>query len=323
MTLISLFYNFIGLVSLVVYVYMIFKLKANFVYKYFAVILALCLVFLYHVFLNGFVESLIMYRFHWGFFAFYLFFKGCSQKYNITPLFLVMIVMIFLEVFAVNFFINVVDLPNYPLSNTASQYISGIYSYGGNASITSVLLISILPIIEVGAVLYFSSFLAIFFIGSGSGLFLFILYSLFSKINMRKISIYMISFIFIAYLESIYESSIFYKISFDYFNIILDIKINKILNILSTMSWVEIFFGAHNAHKIVGGDAAWLNFFFSSGIVGVSIMAFLLLSNINKFNAFSIFIIFIGTFHYYVLFSLPGQLITGYILTVGSKYESV
>ena len=92
---------------------------------------------------------------------------------------------------------------------------------------------------------------------------------------------------------------------------LIELKISQISIAFNNMQVVDFLFGSG---YIKGGDFVWLHFFRAHGLFGAFVMALLILTNINKKNAFGVLIIVLMTGHYFVLFSLPGQLITGYLL---------
>jgi hypothetical protein len=67
--------------------------------------------------------------------------------------------------------------------------------------------------------------------------------------------------------------------------------------------------------KAIGGDFYWIYFFQWFGIIGISFYAFFFVMNINKITFFPILILVIATLHYHVIFSIPGQMILGYLLS--------
>lgn len=66
------------------------------------------------------------------------------------------------------------------------------------------------------------------------------------------------------------------------------------------------------------GDIAYLEMFLSIGIIGILLFVFIILLFINKYNWFPIVLGLIGIYHYGGIFSMPGQLVFGYLLLFNS-----
>jgi hypothetical protein len=147
-------------------------------------------------------------------------------------------------------------------------------------------------------------------IGGGSGMFAWIGYVIFRFRKRRGFFINSLIFLSLWFLfASNFE--FLYKVSPGYLSYLIELKISQISIAFNNMQVVDFLFGSG---YIKGGDFVWLHFFRAHGLFGAFVMALLILTNINKKNAFGVLIIVLMTGHYFVLFSLPGQLITGYLL---------
>ncbi len=324
----SIFYSYIGWPSLVVYLIALMKTRLVLPVFDWMILICLGLLFVYSVFYSGIVESLVVFRFHWGFLFFYLFFRNKTHLYGFRNLLVVLVLLTIIEGILVNSVISAVSLPNYP-SADAFTHFSDVwqraYSFGGNASVTGVLLVSILSIIQPTLMIGFGVFVAMIFVGSGSGGFAYIAYIAYRFVNssLKRVLQLIVVIIFSAFLVYLLrEFQLFSKLSFEYVSFLIELKQSQIDQHVSKMNNFELLMGTSKSSNL-GGDFLWLTFFVSQGALGVILMAFFALGRINRINAFGIFIIFIMTLHYFVLFSLPGQFIAGYLFAMKSQINTL
>ena len=73
----------------------------------------------------------------------------------------------------------------------------------------------------------------------------------------------------------------------------------------------------------IGGDFYWLYFFQWFGLSGLVFYFVFIILNMNKKNIFPLLVLIISTLHYHTIFSIPGQLIFGYILSRRSVKDKV
>ena len=314
----AMFYYYIGPFSFVAYFLALFnsKIKLLSLVDWF-IILSLAITLSFAIYVDDLVDSIIIFRFNWGFLFFYLFFKSSPDlNLNISKLLFILIAITLIESILINTIIDVALLSNYPgqeLSNEIWQRVNG---FGGNASVLGGLLVVILSISAQSTGLIFATFLTIILIGSGSGLLSFILYMILAKYKYKGLILSIILLIF--FLVYQLNENIFSKISIEYIAFLYDLKLTQIDNKLYESSLLQLFFGTLN-RDASGGDFLWLSFYKMFGIFGVFLMSIALLRHINKKNAIGIFLIVLFTLHYFILFSLPGQLIIGYLLALKPK----
>jgi len=316
----SLFYNYIGQLSFVVYPYIF--IKTRFVLPVFdwAVLLYLIISFFFAVYFVGFIEAAQVYRFYWGFLAFYLFFKANRSEYNIKYVVFILLLLTFIESMLVNTLVSAQGLPNYPDIENPRGHFSDIwqrvYGFGGNSSVLSVLLVALSSIIPASTILASSLFIVILIIGSGSGVVSYIGYIL-CTLKFKKLFILMIVALImgIMFHDAYFLNSVAGKASFKYINYLFELKYSQIINLMSDMEYYELLFGTP-AVSNMGGDFLWLSFFHNYGVIGLIVMFVFMLRRINSINRLGILIIFVMTSHYFVLFALPGQLIAGYMFSL-------
>jgi hypothetical protein len=100
-----------------------------------------------------------------------------------------------------------------------------------------------------------------------------------------------------------------------YINHLYENKILQIGEAWSDLTIFQVFFGSLNISDM-GGDILWLSFFKIFGLYGTLLLLFFLYHKVNKKNFLGVLLIVIFTTHYFVLFSMPGQLIFGYLLAL-------
>ena len=228
-----------------------------------------------------------------------------------------MLLMVIAESILVNSLLDAASLPNYSGSDiTNSSHFSSdwqrAYTYGGNASVASVLLVAIMAYARPKFLVVSITGVAVVMLGSGSGMLVYMAYFVYFSKNSMKI-FYLISALFVTLIAS--KVDFLYKISLEYMIIILEIKMSQVVEISSYMNGFELLSGTGSAMH-TGGDFLWQSFYHVHGLLGLLLMILILFSHMNHFNRFPLMIIFLMTTHYFVLFSLPGQLIAGYLLAI-------
>jgi hypothetical protein len=313
----SFFYYFIGSIGFVSYFYAVIKTRFVLPRKDWLIILGLIGLFIISSINATLWDSLITYRFHFGFFIFYLFFRNKTNRFDIKKLLGLMLLMVIAESILVNSLLDAASLPNYSGSDiTNSSHFSSdwqrAYTYGGNASVASVLLVAIMAYARPKFLVVSITGVAVVMLGSGSGMLVYMAYFVYFSKNSMKI-FYLISALFVTLIAS--KVDFLYKISLEYMIIILEIKMSQVVEISSYMNGFELLSGTGSAMH-TGGDFLWQSFYHVHGLLGLLLMILILFSHMNHFNRFPLMIIFLMTTHYFVLFSLPGQLIAGYLLAI-------
>ncbi len=316
--LLAIFYYYIGSLSFSSYLYAFIKARLVLPILDWFILISIGLLFCLSLYISGIFESFQLFRFHWGFLIFYILFRGNTQLYSMKSLLILLLTLVVLEGVLVNSVISAEILPNYPQDRESAQtHFSDIwqraYSFGGNASVTGVLLVAILSIIHPSTLLLVGTFIALLFTGSGSGGVAYICYLIYKASFRNKITVLVIvgGLFFVA--TSLIP--VLYKISPEYMSILLELKQSQAIQAISSMNYTEILIGTSNPLDM-GGDFLWLSFFVCHGILGGILLVLFVAGRINRTNAFGILIILAMTLHYQVLFSLPGQLIVGYLFAL-------
>lgn len=268
---------------------------------------------------NGFVDGLYIIRLYWGFVLFYLIFKS-KVPLQVDELLIFLAGLTVIEALLINTVISANLLPNFPSIEASSHFASvgnyqRPYSFGGSASVTSVILVALLAGARLGwwgkALVVFANVISM----SGSGFFALFIYFL-ARVPRKALLLIIPAIIFAVY------SSEFDKISVDYLLYLLDFKFEQIKDGYSS-EFLFLGMPMQASDGLAGGDFAALTFLQYNGLVGVFIFLWFLILNLNKNNWLPILILSAGTFHYGVIFFFPGQLALGYFLNVKSKSEFI
>lgn len=159
---------------------------------------------------------------------------------------------------------------------------------------------------------------------------LFVFYYLLKRANKLIFPLILI----IVSIGMIYLSEFWGRFSIGYIEAVYDIKVDEINNNIEYVlsSKLSYLFGtsyvqSENAQvKGYGnlvGDFSYLDFYLRNGIVGVIIFSLFSYFNLNKYNFAMVLILIIGTFHYHVIFSFPGQIFFAYFLSLNKKDKNL
>lgn len=309
----------IGFISYLITVPFLFKAKVSTS----DLILVYLLVFLLfaNMLFGDPINILIVSRYFIGFTVFYLFTRYQVIQINIEALLVFLSIFTLLEALLINTFVGRDLLPNYQANITDGAFEGpyfGFYlrpmSFGGNASVTSGILVSLLAFIKPRKIItYFIVTIAVISSMSGTGFLLLFLYTLYSNFKVGVI----ISTILLVYTNvHLYSGSIFSKGDPRYLLEMVYYKISSNFEPLSDVS-ILLFGGIHKHNYVLdyGGDFAMLSLVLSLGLITSSIVMFFIFRRINRENALAIILILIGSCHYGVIFSLSGQVIMALLLT--------
>jgi len=105
--------------------------------------------------------------------------------------------------------------------------------------------------------------------------------------------------------------------SLNYIDLVLQMKAQEFTEVflLSADSLFSMLFGIHQGlPTTLAGHSQLLNFFRIIGIIPATLVICLFISKIPPSNKIYVLLLFAATFHYQVIFSFPGQIITGALL---------
>ena len=262
---------------------------------------------------NGFFEGVMTIRYFWGFIFFYLFF--CHNKFTFNEYFIIFLAgSVVLEAVLVNSYIAAASLPNYPSAQESPEQDSHLaqegnyqraYAFGGNATITSVLLSNFAYLSQssnVKNLLRLTSLLC----ASGTGV-IHLVFSNVKNIFSKK------TFVLVILAVIIISSNLFPKVSSSY---IIDMYNYKIHQIQEEFSSLALLWGISqfDSGRGLGGDFSMLSFLEYNGVIGLFLLFFLPYRSYNHIYRKPILLLLLSSCHYGVIFSLPGQVVFGYLL---------
>ncbi|NQX96593.1 MAG: hypothetical protein HRT73_01775 [Flavobacteriales bacterium] len=318
------FYSPVGLLSYLCGV-KIFKVKLRLFDVLF--LLYLVTIFISNLLFSDMVLATSTIRFYFGFFCFYVYFKS-GAEFPVKKIIFFLLLAIPLEALLINTIISAVNMPNFPSENAVSHFNVGgyqrPYSFAGNSAVGSSILVVMLSMSPVSNVVMSLVMGCVFIFSSGSGFFSLILMSLLKKIKLTIIFSGIIFLFLIVFHSNIIEfiDSLGLKLNSKYILFLIDFKMEQISSLFYGFSWFELMFGRLDSLLVsgYGGDFGWLYFILGYGFFSFLFILIFILSKATKKNVIPIIIILVSTFHYPVMFFLPGQILLGYLMA--QKYRT-
>jgi len=291
-------------------------------------------------------SSVILLRYYFGFFIFYLFLNNLKFRIDFEKLLFWISVMVIVEAIAINTVISPKLLPNYPKNDIGDTFKTAIlgfyqrpYSIGTNASNSSTLLVMLLFCIEnikrrvglkISNKLFAVSTLAVILLGSGVGYMLYLMFLIY-KINPFKnafrtalscLSIFILYFLL--FVQNIGSSEGLEKISSVYIGFLYDFKIGQIQDMIdafggSMYTWLIGQKFNDPSELIIWSDFAWENLLFCTGLIGLVFTIVSFIIKTNRYNFIPVIIFVLGAIHYGAMYALPGQLLLGYLFSEAYK----
>ena len=276
-------------------------------------------------------------RFSIGIILFIFYFHG-QESFDGTKLLYLLLFTIFLEALLINTVLTIYDMPNFPdetlganshfTSTVPIEYEVGgglilgqdrigfdtPIGFGGIRSVTANILVLLLFISKKKLRSELIVLFTILFLGTGTGFLSFIIYAI-----MKKRYIYL-NGIYLLPLLLIYDDSPLYKISPTYFDALLTGKMISIGGSYVDKTFYDFFVGVGQSDG--SSDFAWLLILRSMGVIFFITFIIWFFSKFSRSNMGPLLIAFILTLHYPVLFSVPGQLIIGYIISRSIRKEN-
>lgn len=318
----------------------------------FYVVLAVIFSVIYgSMFFSEILSAIISWRFFWGIFVVILLLRNF---YNIPPekITYLLLAVIFVEKIAIFTNPDLIEIMgNYEPSFTVdmAKFPLGVSAFGGNRTNTSVIFaaLSIYYYIRGNQNLKWLCLLSSILAFSTTGLLLSAVFlSLYIKSWIRNsvrfgkyapsnyIAIFCAAFIFGALVIHAYFieklGNIFDRFSLQYVYLILTYKLNLILSFFYDSTILDLLFGVGSSgmqvqenYSLTGnnlGDFILLDFIYRYGFFGLSLFLFIILFLCKSKSAFYfVLVMFLGSAHYYPLFSVIGQFITALIITRDSR----
>lgn len=267
-------------------------------------------------------------RFFWGFFVFLLFFSsenhvGRPGGVNYAPFFRVMVdlllILLLVEFLTSNIFVSQWPNRQHDFLSDIEHGVGRAYGFGGNASVTSVLVIVLCSVLFRSNV---RDILALGMATSATGALVFVA-KLFARAKNPSIVLSVLAgaAVFVSFSKQIADFSGFRaleKISLDYFLHIVGVKMNQIHVVLAGQtSMSELILGQpFELNSLRAGDFQLLDYLVFNGFVGVVLLAIVISLFVNSFNILPISLLLIGSIHYQSAFSIPGQIILAWLLSL-------
>ena len=268
------------------------------------------------LFANGIVAGSYILRYYWGFLLFYLVFRSGVQL-SVEKLLVFLSILTIAEAILINVFPVETFAPSY-FGPPDLLHFAGLWEYkrpagfGGNASVTSVILVSLFAISSLKRGTAFWVVVAIVASMSGSGFIALFIYFL-------AIAPPVLAVPFLLGMAGIIINGLIYKVSPDYISYLLDYKVQQMqseISFDSLLLGVPLKGALGGVKAEMGGDFAFLSFISLNGMVGLALLIFFLISRTNARNWLPVFIMFVATLHYGAIYYFPGQLVLGYLLNM-------
>ena len=337
MIIVSLLYYYFGAFRNIFLISYLISFKSFFRRKITLLNMILIFYIIFIFFLNFYrssaIVSIFYVRLFWGVFFFYLYFSNNPQKKStVTKVIYAASLITIIEYILIHIYPSLIFIiPNYVadpqfyewFSNTG--YLSGALSFGGNRTVTGVILLAFhVYSIQNNLSTKLITFIALVFSVSTSAYILYFVYH-----GIRKLSPIMISVIsFTGYIILNSLNDIYYRLSFDYlFYLFTEFKFSQIQKSWELLNFDNMTFYLGNldvkteSEEVAGfglhfGDFLMLDYFTLFGWIGLLFFFVFYFTKFNSSNWLPLLLILIGTFHYHVIFSFPGQIITGYFLSL-------
>lgn len=273
------------------------------------------------------VYALMTFRFYFGFFCFYIYFKS-GVEFPVKKLLLVVMLIVPLEALLINTIIPPQSMPNFPDASAFSHFNPGgyqrPYSFSGNASVSSAIMIQMLTMVSFPQVINMLFFCVVFIFASGVGFLNLFLVFIMKNIKLLFLFSSIIAIFILIFINSIINGldSLNLKISSTYILFLIDFKLEQILGLFYGFSWVDYIFGNFSAYDKAGGyggDFGWLFFILGYGFISFFVLVLYVLSKITSRNMIPLLLMLVITLHYPVMFFLPGQILIGYLMA--DKYR--
>jgi len=328
MVYLSFIYYYFGPVCFATYLagLVLFKDKQSVVDIFF--LFFVLFLFAFHFYHHSFYFILYKARFFFGFLSFYFYFK--NYTINIKRLLIFLVFLTLFEAVAINTIVDASTLPNFPEKEKAMSHFAIVghyqrpYSFAGNASVGSALIVALLSMSKVPTLIYISSIFTVFVFASGTGFLSLTLYFILNSWNfirghfIRFVLLLLIVALGLYYIgQSEYFSGSLVKISYKYYDYLIKFKLLQINEaIFNRFSIFDYLLGYTGATAIddPAGDFGMLSYFFYYGVAGIIITGLIIIRNLNKSNYKTVIILLVSSVHYPVIFFLPGQVIFAYAL---------
>ncbi len=303
---------------------------------------------------KGFLEvgiaSLFYGRVFWGFLAFLLFFS--LTETNLLNLARILALVAIFEYVSIQYDSNLLFLfGNYISPDSAYHFYeaagfqAGAYGFGGNRTVTSCVFLAWFAYLssqdrfernlgrptsnmhQYDKILFLFGIMATFSATASLLLFFFLVVTLVKSRN-PAITLSLL-FLLLAAGVSLLLSNYVRRFSLDYIIFIIDYKYHQVLDavplVTATPFLGKFQFATESIaipnYGVTFSEFALLEFVVNNGLIGFLVFVWLVFSKLNRKNFWPIIIICISNLHYGLIFSLPGQIMFGYFLSMSGKQK--
>lgn len=289
---------------------------------------------LFNFFRVGVTPAFYYVRLFFGCFFFYYYFR--HKNINLEKIATVLSIITIVEFVAIKIYPSLtLILPNYLHGSIYLDFyakgmglLSGAYSFGGNRTVSGVLLLGIYSYLyEVKKKNKIILLIAILACSSTTAILLLFFYRLMKirfKVKHIVISLLIIT-LFLIVFNKLGDS--YGKFSLDYISYVLTefklLQIYEGIDLLNKNNMTFLFgnlnvFSVNSSVDNFGlffGDFLMLDLLVTQGVLGFIFFITFYFIRINSINKWPLILIFLGTLHYQVIFALPGQILVGYFLS--------
>jgi hypothetical protein len=276
-------------------------------------------------------------RLYFGFVLFYALFLVCPRTSLTSYSFFLAFIVIAEKLVLLVKPDLIAQMPNYQIESfsveNAASAIGGVHSFGGNRTVTGVLMLGLfIHLDQKRFPLRFFVLLASILAFSGTVLFLLLVYAVYKVINGEE-SIHRRAYFYVLLaglgylLVSQFIGAIsFHRFSIEYVDFIYRYKLDQLNVFLDNPIILDLLFGNMRIEgsrsallepPAVVGDFALLDFAHRFGIIMALLFICSLLYASQGQYFLPLFFILIGSLHYPAFFSFPGQVICGFMLANG------
>lgn len=282
------------------------------------------------------IPAFLSLRLYFGIFILTLFY-GVIQIPDINKISIFLSLWTLAEYVLIRAFSDIIYLlPNYDetflLSQTA-QVLGGVHSFGGNRTVTAVILLALFTYLEgvqQNRKFRYLPLIACILTASGTAYALFFLYMII-KYATRVFPLMIILLAFGIVSFSQYDDAyLISKFNSEYLIYLWNFKSDQVIDYWSKVSGVyEILFGMGSKAIVTisgevenygssYGDFIFLDFIARYGLLGALLLTFAICYT-KKSARTSLCLLVLGSFHYGVIFSTPGQVIGACLIVLGTK----
>ena len=269
-------------------------------------------------------------RYYLGVFFFFFVLRDHQINISLKILF-TLIGLLFIEFLLINFFISASLLPNFPeciriwpSNNCPYEYknILGFqraHGFGGRPGITVGIILVLSYLTKFSRLKELLVLMSVFITMSGIGIIAYFFYVVLNLFNKNKINFYIFLFLFLINIFFMITSGKFAIINF---SLILIDKFNTYESVIKNISLLPNYniLVEQILNNKYGGDKGIISLINNFGIIIIiSIIIILRKEIFNIETFFPLLIMVVTSLHYSSIFSVPGQFITGYLLSYSYK----